>query len=453
VRRVALVALCALACRKTQGPTQQPGSAGATKDPWQMADAAKETAQSRRARAEAALARVSDVQPKLAKLRGLQFDHPVPTAYQTTDEFRAFLRKELAKELPPERSAKLSTAFLHIGLLAKPVDIAKAYEQTMATQAAAYYDPDAKKFFVVVVPDNDLVLDTISAHELTHGLQDQRFDLKKYMSPKPPLDDDASYARQFVVEGDATLAMFLYGVAEATKSVDAVKPMALNVLREQIKRFADMDIAGYDKMMKEQASEMPSLDADLKQSMESVGQLPPVIITPLLASYMKGAAAVLVAYDYGGWPAVDALFREPPESTEQLLHPTTKLYPKREKPRRITLAKVEGDELTTNTMGELLWSVYFKLWGVTDASEGWGGDRYTVVKRKNGTLVAFLATAWDSEKDAKEFLASYEASIAKRFPAHDRKIATRRTGTNVYILDGDDDAKLFGQLIAQTKIL
>src|SRR5690606_20847653 len=137
--------------------------------------------------------RVDAIQPRLATLRGLEFDKPVPTAYQTTYGFRAFLKRELAKELPPEKSQKLSSAFLHIGLLDKPIDLATAYEQTMASQAAAYYDPAAKKFFMVMVPSSDIMLDTMSAHELVHGLQDQRFDLTKFMAPKPPLDDDALF--------------------------------------------------------------------------------------------------------------------------------------------------------------------------------------------------------------------------------------------------------------------
>src|SRR5690606_7026276 len=141
-------------------------------DPWAIDAAVKppETPEQKKQRAEKALARVDAIQPRLAKLRGLAFDHPVPTAYQTTDDFRAFLKRELAKELPPEKSQNLSAAFLHIGLLEKPVDLATAYEQTMATQAAAYYDPAAKKFFMVMVPDSDSVLDVISAHELVHGL-------------------------------------------------------------------------------------------------------------------------------------------------------------------------------------------------------------------------------------------------------------------------------------------
>src|SRR5688500_1907975 len=260
---VALVAQLG-ACRESRSPDpkvtkQEPKPGPGSADPWVVPDAMPETPETRKQRAEAALARVATIQPKLAKLRGLPFDHPVPTAYQTTDDFRAFLKRELAKELPPEKSQKLSAAFHHIGLLKEPIDLATSYEQTMASQAAAYYDPAAKKFFMVMVPDNELLLDTMSAHELTHGLQDQRFDLKTFMQPQPPLDDDATYARQFIVEGDATFTMFLYAAAAASNS-DVIQTMVLQMLRKQIEQFAQMDIKAYGEMMKGQASSFSTMD-------------------------------------------------------------------------------------------------------------------------------------------------------------------------------------------------
>ena len=90
--------------------------------------------------------------PKLAKVRDLTFEHPVPTEYQTTDDFKKYLQQEIKKELPPDKAKGESEAFLHIGLFQKPIDLAAALEQTMATQAGAYYDPKAKKFFLVMVP-------------------------------------------------------------------------------------------------------------------------------------------------------------------------------------------------------------------------------------------------------------------------------------------------------------
>src|SRR5690606_20087274 len=128
---------------------------------------------------------------------------------------------------------------------------------------------------------------------------------------------------------------------------------------------------------------------------------------------------------------------------------------KRESPKRVTLPKLEGDVLANNVLGELLWSIYFSLWVPDQASvaaQGWGGDRYTVVKRADGTTVAYLATAWDTAQDAKEFAAAYEASLAKRFPNQERKTKVVLDGTRVFILDGDDDAKLLARLIKGTKI-
>ncbi|HEY5945762.1 MAG TPA: hypothetical protein VIV40_09735 [Kofleriaceae bacterium] len=465
MNKLLLVALVAtIACRgsgaphdkKTTGSGSQGSGSAVAADPWQAKDAGPvvpETPEMRKQRAEAALARVEAIQPKLAKLRGLPFDHPVPTAYQTTDDFKAFLHREIAKDLPPDKSKRLSTAYLHIGLLQKPIDLATAYEQTMATQAAAYYDPAAKKFFMVMVPDNDMLLDTMSAHELTHGLQDQRFDLTKFMAAKPPLDDDAQVAHQFIVEGDATFAMFLYMAAEASKS-DAVQAMMIKVLRGQIEQFAQMDLAAYGEMMKQQAAAFKDMDSDLKKSMEAMGELPPMVVGPLLDSYMKGALVVLTAYDKGGWPMVDALYKDPPESSEQVLHPATKLIPKREHPKKVTLPKLDGEVVNSNVLGELLWNIYFSLW-VPDqkvqASEGWGGDRYTVVKRADGSLLAYHATIWDTVEDAKQFATAYEASFAKRFPGNDRKHAIKTDGAKVFILDGSDDAKLLAQLIKGTK--
>lgn len=456
--RALLLVLALVACResRTPQPTAPPAKLDATPaaDPWAVDAAPKppETPEQKRQRAEKALARVDAIQPRLAKLRGLAFDHPVPTAYQTTDDFRAFLKRELAKELPAATSEKLSAAFFHIGLLETPVDLATAYEQTMTSQAAAYYDPAAKKFFMVMVPDSDSVLDVISAHELVHGLQDQRFDLQKLMSPQ--LDDDALIARRFVVEGDATFTMFLFAAAEASKS-DTVQDMILKVLRAQIEQFATMDVKAYGEMMKQQAAAFSDMDADLKKSMEAMDQLPPMIVGPLIDSYMKGALVVLTAYDQGGWKLVDSLYETPPESSEQVLHPATKLFGKRDRPKRVTLPKLDGEELANNVLGELMWSIYFSLW-VPDqasvASQGWGGDRYTVVKRADGTTVAYLATAWDTAQDAKEFAAAYEASLAKRFPNRERKTKVVLDGTRVFILDGDDDAKLLSRLIKGTKI-
>ncbi len=401
-------------------------------------------------RVEAALARVAKIQPRLAKVRELPVKQPIPTARQSSDEFSKFLKSEIARDLPEAKSAKLSAAYLHLGLLAKRADLATALEQTMASQAAAYYDPRAKKFFVVMVPDNDLMLDTMSAHELTHGLQDQAFDLGKYLVTDPPLDDDSQFARQFVVEGDATVAMYVY---MAVESGQLGTEKILRTLRPQLEQMANLDLAGYAEGMKQQAAALKDMDAEMKKSIDAMGELPPIVLEPLLASYGRGALLVLAAHQQGGWAAVDALYKDPPASTEQVLHPTTKLFPKREPPIPVTLPTLDGELLTSNVLGELQWRTYFSLWvpGNAKASEGWGGDRYAVVKRADGSLLGFHATVWDTAADAKEFGDAYKASLAKRFPrADDRQSSIAVDDTRVFILDGSNDIALFAKLMKGT---
>jgi len=468
-----------VACKN--GPTQKPavgsaGSAGSaagaagSADPWAKVpiDAAPETPEKRKARAEAALARVGQIMPKLADVRQLAFIKQVPTEYQSTADFRAYLERDIAKELPPAKAKDESEAFYHAGFFKTPVDLAATLEQTMATQAGAYYDPAAKKFFLVMVPDSDMMLDTMSAHELTHGLQDQHFDLTKYLEPHgKPLDDDQANARRFVVEGDATFTMLLYALAAATGKT-TVEPTTLGMLEGQVKQFADMDISAFSDMTKQNSAMMGSMDPDIKKSVEAMDSLPPAVLVPLLDSYTKGALVSLAAYKATGWKGVDDLYKNPPESTEQTLHPETKLFPTRDHPHKVTLPKLDGTQLEDNVLGELMWQIYFALWTPKAGpapSEGWGGDHYVVFRRSDGHLVAASATIWDTPNDAKEFYDAYVATLPARFKGADvskpeagvarsdfGKIWVKLDGSKVFIVDGGDDPKLMDKLVAGAKL-
>ncbi|HEV7557896.1 MAG TPA: hypothetical protein VGO00_20660, partial [Kofleriaceae bacterium] len=399
--------------------------------------------------------------PKLAAIRELEFSRDVPTEYQNAADFKAFVHRETVKELPPEKDKNVSAALFHIGLLQKAVDLADVEEQAVTTQAGAYYDPAAKKFFLVMVPDSELALDTISAHELTHGLQDQHFDLDKY-TPST-LDDDQSNARRFVVEGDATFAMFLYALGKTKIDLPTVK-----LLQSTIETFANMDLDAFKQQTRDQAKAFTNMDPEIKKSVEAMDLIPPTVLVPMLDSYMKGAVVAMTAFEHGGWKAVDDLYLHPPDSTEQMLHPSTKLYPTRDKPRKVTLAKLDGyTELTNNVLGELEWQIYFSLWKpalAKDASEGWGGDRYTVVRRSDGRLIGVLATTWDTPADATQFAEAYAQTLPVRFGAiapkrgeafprpDGGKVFVKLAGKNVFIVDGADDAKLLDQVVRTTKI-
>lgn len=450
--RFLLAALLLTACQNSP-PSPKAAPAGSAADPWAASSKPKppETPETRKARAEAALGRVASIQPTVAKLRGLSFDHPVPTRYQTTAEFQAFVRKEIAKELPGTRSQDISASYAHLGLLEKPLDLATTEEHALTSQAGAYYDPGAKAFFLVMVPDNNLMLDTISAHELTHALQDQHFDLQKYLPATGVLDGDQASARRFVAEGDATFTMTLYAVNSAAG--DKLSAEMLGLIRTQLTKLAEQDVNGLKEQAKSQVLGFGMVDPEIQKSIDAMDEIPPAVLVPLFDAYMKGSLVALTAYDQGGWPAVDALYAQPPTSTEQVLHPATKLYPRREEPRRVTLPRL-ADELVGDVLGELMWRVYFDLWKVPnsqDAAAGWGGDRISVTRRKDGSLLGRIATVWDSAADAEQFAAAYRASLAARFPGGERKTVVKVQGTKVFVVDGGDDKDL-AALVRGTKL-
>jgi hypothetical protein len=198
-----------------------------------------------------------------------------------------------------------------------------------------------------------------------------------------------------------------------------------------------------------------STDPEFAKSLGTLDQVPLTLVVPTFDAYLYGAELVAAAYEAGGWSAVDALYTDPPESTEQVLHPTTKLFPHRESPVSLELtAPADETTLANLVLGELQWQIYFELWAPDQkivASEGWGGDRVVVTRRRDGKLVARIRTIWDTRKDADEFRTAYLASLAKRFPAGSGaadssngfarddgsgKIFLRQSDTRVDIVDG-----------------
>ena len=136
--------------------------------------------------------------------RGLAFLHPVPVHFQSP---RTFDRQTAAQDQPDGASQKAqvrlqATEFRALGLLGGSVNLVEAQTALDTGSVLAYYD-DVKKDIVIrganLSPGTKVTL----AHELTHVLQDQHFNLVK-------LDDESSTAdEEFAVtaieEGDAVL--------------------------------------------------------------------------------------------------------------------------------------------------------------------------------------------------------------------------------------------------------
>src|ERR671914_2448264 len=99
-------------------------------------------------------------------------------------------------------------ALKKLGLVPQDFELRPFIISLLTEQVAGYYDPKRQEFFLADWIDLD-GQKPVMAHELTHALQDQHFNLKRF-EKWPKGDSDAELAAHALIEGDATLAMMQY---------------------------------------------------------------------------------------------------------------------------------------------------------------------------------------------------------------------------------------------------
>jgi hypothetical protein len=255
----------------------------------------------------------------------------------------------------------------------------------------------------------------IYAHEYTHALQDQAYSLGALVG-RATDQGDRTLARTMLVEGDATLAMTLWARD--------------NLTSEQL-----VAIAG---------AADPASQAVLDRT-------PAVLKDPLVAHYSNGFTLAMRAYATGLYAGVDALFANPPDTTEQVLHPDK--LASREPPVIVSLPADLASRLgtgwtvtTQDTLGEFKLEILLRDAGgavataAVAAAAGWGGDRVALVDGPDGAQGVVLDTAWDTTKDAAEFAAALQGLVTKLQAAGHGVVVDRPSPRRVRLLTGDSSA-------------
>ena len=117
-----------------------------------------------------------------------------------------------------------------------------------------------------------------------------------------------------------------------------------------------------------------------------------------------------------GWDAIDAVYLDPPQSSEQILHPE-KYYGERDEPQAVVMPNLEAilgggwEEQDSDVLGELNLRIYLEAFvntsEATTATEGWDGDRYLYLTDTEEEQLLVLHSIWDSAADAQEFFSAY----------------------------------------------
>jgi hypothetical protein len=354
-----------------------------------------------------------DMAVEVERIRGLKFKQPFMRRLISREKVGEWMRRDIRKELAEEDARKMVTVGAAMGLFAPGTDIYEVFSQFIESGAAAFYKPETGTFYHIEGNDGRGAR-PIVFHELIHAIEDQHFSL------------DAFYRE---VEKDADMALARRGLVEGSACHFASKYEEAN----------PEDVA---EMMKAQMS--PEL---MKKQMQMITTVPPVLIATIGLYPYKNAPAWLAKIGADDAAAIERLYKDPPVSTEQVLHPEKfPLEGARDYPHAVAIpaaGPVLGDgwqHIEDNNVGELGAGILLTqlaangkygptMIGLMDmqtqgigvkgqaksASEGWDGDRYTAWEEKQGGGVVIVWTSvWDQETDATEFHDTYGTLLGKR---------------------------------------
>jgi hypothetical protein len=373
--------------------------------------------------------RIEEVTQKLSEITGLAVKRPVPYAMIDRKELKEFLEQRIREEVKPEDIRIEETLLKKFGLAPVDFDLKKTTIELYTEQAAAFYDFQRKKLFILESADRALQ-EAALTHELAHALADQHFRLRKFLD-RAGKNDDGALARMAVMEGQASWLMAELMVRGMGQSLEN-SPEMVEIMSRMI-GAAGGESSVYD-----------SAPLYIRES----------LIFPYTAG-MKFQQAVIQRMGKKGFLEV---FRRPPASTQQVLHPVK--YFEGTAAERVELPDLwtrrEYRTLAEGNVGEFDYAVLIRQYVDEEATRriapGWRGASYRLLehKRDKRTVLA-QASRWETAETAQRFLEAYREALkgkwnrmevtgesAERIAGRgdDGFFLLRRDGPHVYSLEG-----------------
>jgi hypothetical protein len=337
---------------------------------------------------------VARIQTKTEELWGKRLAQPIKSNVLNQQALADLLKKLLAEELDDPANKTLIEQ-LRILKLFPEGDAAEIFQVLLEGQVGGLYNPEDKSLYVVDTFDpKGFMGGVILSHEITHAIQDQEWDLAAFMQRVENLD--TRRARQSVAEGDATVLMIQWGQENFSPAVF----LEINQL--------------------------------FGSQMNQLNDLPPAMVQDLIFPYLEGAKFITALTTSMGPAWRQKIVANPPQSSEQILHPE-KYLGTLDLPRHVSLpAAPEGwSELGRNTAGEWTTRLFLVPEGMfprmsllnpdpmvkepiaSKAAEGWGGDQFALLAPAGSDSPTAInwRTEWDSPTDADEF----QAGLLRKF--------------------------------------
>ncbi len=329
---------------------------------------------------------IRTIQAGLSDITGLRFTRDVPYGVLTKDQFRVFLEQSIKKTLKPADLRAEELTLKMLGLIPPDFDLRRTTVDLLTEQAAAFYDYNKKKLFVLEGSAGGLEDRAALIHELAHALADQHFHLARYIR-EGARSDDGSTARLAVMEGQATWLMAAY-MSKQKGGPGEVPERMLDVMAESIQSSA---------------REYPVFS-----------NAPLYIRESLVFPYSGGMLFQNAVFQKLGRESFSEVFAHPPASTQQILHPD--LYLTHHAPSIPAVPRVPDSrafrKLADGNLGEFDYRVLLSGHGSDEqgkrAAAHVAGSSYALLEHKRDKFpVLVVASTWDSEDSARKYFELY----------------------------------------------
>jgi hypothetical protein len=341
----------------------------------------------------------------------LPIKHEVKRQLVSRDEVESYVSKHTSEDEDAKRLRRSELVLKKFGLLPRDFDLGKFLPLLLKEQVAGYYDPKTRTVNLLDWLGADQQKPVL-AHELTHALQDQSFNLEKYMKPadadlvkKKEItaqdieNDEVSTTRQAVVEGQAMVVLVDY----------MLEPMGLSL------KDSPQVVQGLkDGMLVGTADSVQFRNAPIYMK------------EALTFPYRYGIDFIAEVLIKGGKDKAFAeLFRNPPRTTRQIMEPDTYLSGERLEPMPVPdLRQVfkNYDRFDVGAVGEFDVAVLIDQYAGAAISHQlypeWRGGYYFAVRPKGdpaAPLALLYASRWSTPEKAANFAAIYAAGLSKRY--------------------------------------
>ncbi len=343
-----------------------------------------------------------------------------------------YARGALAKEEFTQRFAQEELSMKKLGFIPRDFNLGEFLVKSTGQQVAGYYDEETKMISLLnwVPPDRQ---EPILAHELTHALQDQNYDLRKWMKAalKPAGkasktsdsgNDDGATARKAVVEGQAMVVYVDYLLAPMGRNLVNTPDLIYSMEEPAVKAVADSQM---------------------------LHDAPMILRESGTFAYNEGLIFEGELLHKGGKEmAFPGVFARPPKNSHEVLQPKAYIDGEKLPPLGVPdLKQLLGDEYEvydSGGIGQLDVRALLKQYGerksADDVSSAWQGGAYVTYHRKSkaasgasattADLALLYVSRWTTPQAAERFARFYTSAVAQRYQTATAQAAAACSGPN-----------------------